>query len=149
MREHILRRLAAAPEPSEPRGDHDLSPDLSPPDAPTPAAVLLPLIEHAGGLTLVFTERTDHLPDHPGQVAFPGGRAEPGDRDPAATALRETHEEVGLAPERIAAMGFGEHHPVAPNKPNKKGNRLNRRVEIWIVPSGKFLTGMSAKSPQK
>ena len=105
MRERILRRLAVPPQPSEPRGDHDLSPDLSPPAAPTPAAVLLPLIEHARGLTLVFTERTDHLPDHPGQVAFPGGRTEPGDRDPAATALREAHEEVGLAPERVELAG--------------------------------------------
>ena len=105
MREHILRRLAAAPRPPEPRGDHDLSPDLAPPAAPTPAAVLLPLVEHRGGLTLVFTERAEHLPDHPGQVAFPGGRAEPGDRDPAATALREAHEEVGLAPERVELSG--------------------------------------------
>ena len=67
--------------------------------------MLLPLIEHARGLTLVFTERTDHLPDHPGQVAFPGGRTEPGDRDPAAPALREAHEEVGLAPERVELAG--------------------------------------------
>ena len=105
MREHILRRLAAAPPSSEPRGDHDLSPDLSPPIDATPAAVLLPLIEHPGGLTLVFTERTDHLLDHPGQVAFPGGRAEPDDRDAVATALRETHEEIGLAPERVELAG--------------------------------------------
>jgi chemotaxis protein MotB len=66
-----------------------------------------------------------------------------------AVGVQKALADAGLAPERIAAMGFGEHHPVAPNKPNKKGNRLNRRVEIWIVPSGKFLTGMSAKSPQK
>jgi flagellar motor protein MotB len=37
-------------------------------------------------------------------------------------------------------MGFGEYHPVAPNKPGKKGNQANRRVEIWIVPPGSFLT---------
>jgi len=46
----------------------------------------------------------------------------------------------GLEPERIGVMGFGEYHPVAPNKPNKQGNPKNRRVEIWIVPPGRFLT---------
>ena len=66
-----------------------------------------------------------------------------------AVGVQKALTDAGLAPERIAAMGFGEHHPVAPNKPGKKGNRLNRRVEIWIVPSGRFLTGMSAKPPQK
>ncbi len=45
-----------------------------------------------------------------------------------------------LDPQRIAVMGFGEHHPVAPNKPNEGGNPANRRVEIWLVPPGQFLT---------
>jgi len=54
----------------------------------------------------------------------------------------------GLAPERIGALGFGEYHPVAPNAPGKKGNVLNRRVEIWIVPPDRFLTpGGGAASP--
>ena len=47
---------------------------------------------------------------------------------------------AGLGPRRIAAMGFGEYHPVVPNLPNKKGNAKNRRVEIWIVPPDRFLT---------
>ena len=66
-----------------------------------------------------------------------------------AVGVQRVLVEAGLAPERIAAMGFGEHHPVVPNKPGNKGHRLNRRVEIWIVPSGKFLTGVSASAPQK
>jgi chemotaxis protein MotB len=49
-------------------------------------------------------------------------------------------DKAGLDPERIGAMGFGEYHPVEPNKPNKKGNPKNRRVEIWIIPPDRFLT---------
>ena len=45
----------------------------------------------------------------------------------------------GLSPKRICVMGFGEYHPVVPNKPNKKGAAANRRVEIWIVPTGAFV----------
>jgi chemotaxis protein MotB len=48
---------------------------------------------------------------------------------------------AGLDSKRIGVMGFGEYHPIAPNKPNKKGNRLNRRVEIWILPPNRQLTG--------
>lgn len=47
---------------------------------------------------------------------------------------------AGLDPSRIGVMGFGEYHPVAPNKPGNKGNPANRRVEIWIIPPGRFLT---------
>lgn len=46
----------------------------------------------------------------------------------------------GVYPSRLAVMGFGEYHPVAPNKAGKRGNELNRRVELWIVPQGTFLT---------
>ncbi len=50
---------------------------------------------------------------------------------------------AGLEPPRVCVMGFGEYHPIAPNSPNQRGNAANRRVEIWIVPSGAFLTGES------
>jgi 8-oxo-dGTP pyrophosphatase MutT (NUDIX family) len=73
---------------------------------PAPASVLVPLVERDNGdLTVLLTQRTDHLTDHPGQIAFPGGRAEPGDADPAATALREAHEEIGLAAPHIDVLG--------------------------------------------
>ena len=49
----------------------------------------------------------------------------------------------GLSPKRICVMGFGEHHPIVPNKPNKKGAAANRRVEIWIVPTGAFVAPAS------
>ncbi len=57
-----------------------------------------------------------------------------------AVAVQKELTGAGMAPERIGAMGFGEYHPVAPNAPNKKGNPLNRRVEIWIVPPDRLLT---------
>ncbi|MBN1554764.1 MAG: OmpA family protein [Phycisphaerae bacterium] len=63
-----------------------------------------------------------------------------------AVGIQKELIKAGLEPTRICVMGFGEYHPVAPNKPNQKGNAANRRVEIWIVPSGAFLTG-EAPSP--
>ena len=73
--------------------------------APAHAAVLVPLIDRPDGLHVLLTRRTDHLRDHAGQISFPGGRTEPDDDGPAATALRETHEEVGLPPHRIEVIG--------------------------------------------
>lgn len=72
--------------------------------AVTPASVLVPIVTHAAGLTVLFTQRTAHLRAHSGQVSFPGGRAEPGDASPEFTALRETQEEIGLAPERVEVL---------------------------------------------
>ena len=62
-----------------------------------------------------------------------------------AVGVQEELTKSGLNPKRIAVMGFGESHPIAPNKPNKKGNKQNRRVEIWIVPAGSFLTTEAVK----
>ncbi|MCC8993676.1 MAG: CoA pyrophosphatase [Candidatus Contendobacter sp.] len=62
----------------------------------TPAAVLAPLIERPDGYTVLLTQRTAHLEHHPGQISFPGGRAEAEDASPVETALREAEEEIGL-----------------------------------------------------
>lgn len=70
-----------------------------------PAAVLVPVIKREGELTVLFTRRTAHLHDHAGQISFPGGRAEPGDAGAAETAMRETHEEIGLTAERVEVLG--------------------------------------------
>jgi 8-oxo-dGTP pyrophosphatase MutT (NUDIX family) len=71
----------------------------------TPAAVLVPVIDHAGAPTVLFTRRTAHLKAHSGQISFPGGRAEPDDPSVEFTALRETQEEIGLAPGRVEVVG--------------------------------------------
>ena len=57
-----------------------------------------------------------------------------------AVAVQDVLVKAGVAAHRVGAMGFGEHHPVAPNKAGRGGNEANRRVEIWIVPPGRYLT---------
>lgn len=70
-----------------------------------PAAVLVPVVRREAGLTILLTQRTDHLYDHAGQISFPGGRAESHDESPAATALRETFEEIGLPHSLVEVLG--------------------------------------------
>ncbi|MBV8032973.1 MAG: CoA pyrophosphatase [Betaproteobacteria bacterium] len=70
-----------------------------------PAAVLVPIVDDAQELTVLFTQRTTQLKAHAGQVSFPGGRAEPGDASPEFTALREAQEEIGLDPARVEVLG--------------------------------------------
>lgn len=71
----------------------------------TPAAVLVPLVNRDEGLTVLLTQRSPDLADHPGQISFPGGRMDPGDADLGATALREAQEEVGLHGSRVSLLG--------------------------------------------
>ncbi len=70
-----------------------------------PAAVLVPLVDHNHGITVLLTQRTAHLTAHAGQISFPGGRIEAADPDEIAAALRETEEEVGLPRDRIHVIG--------------------------------------------
>ena len=71
-----------------------------------PAAVLLGLIERDSGLHIILTRRTEALRHHAGQISFPGGRIEETDRDPVAAAIREAHEEIGLLPAHVDALGY-------------------------------------------
>ena len=71
-----------------------------------PAGVLIPVIERSAGLAVLLTQRSAELKHHAGQISFPGGRMETHDRDVVQTALRETHEEVGIPPELIAVVGY-------------------------------------------
>lgn len=70
-----------------------------------PAAVLAPIQERPDGDYLVLTLRADNLSSHSGQVAFPGGSIDPDDEGAAATALRETEEEIGVAPGDVRILG--------------------------------------------
>jgi 8-oxo-dGTP pyrophosphatase MutT (NUDIX family) len=98
--------LEAAEIRAATRGDHDLNPGETPPSAALrPAAVLVPLINRAEGMTVLLTQRTAHLSAHAGQISFPGGRVEEEDADAIVTALRETEEEVGLTRDLIDVIG--------------------------------------------
>jgi 8-oxo-dGTP pyrophosphatase MutT (NUDIX family) len=90
------------------RGDHDADPvmqKIAEVRPIRPAAVLVPVIAHAEP-TVLLTQRAQHLPDHPGQVSFPGGKIEKTDADPRASALREAEEEIGLDRAHVDALGY-------------------------------------------
>jgi 8-oxo-dGTP pyrophosphatase MutT (NUDIX family) len=86
------------------------------------AAVLVPLYEDGGRLRIVLTRRPDHMPTHPGDVVFPGGRVDEIDDGPISTAVREAHEEIGLPPENVLEV-FGALQPTH-----------TRSAEMLIVP---------------
>lgn len=69
------------------------------------AGVLAPVIEREEGHAIIFTKRSKQLGNHPGQMSFPGGGREPIDSDLEATALRESHEEIGLHPSEARVVG--------------------------------------------
>ncbi|MGI9132805.1 MAG: CoA pyrophosphatase [Rhodoferax sp.] len=71
---------------------------------PVHASVLVPLVVRER-VTVLLTQRTSHLSSHSGQIAFPGGKADPQDRDAVATALREAQEEIGLDPAYVQVLG--------------------------------------------
>jgi 8-oxo-dGTP pyrophosphatase MutT (NUDIX family) len=93
---------ASLPRISEHSSDYDLNPQFRPENPHLrPAAVLVPVIETSGIAQLILTKRASHLRHHPGQIAFPGGKLDEGDADATAAALREAHEEIGLAPANV------------------------------------------------
>ena len=88
-------------------GDHVMNPDLA--DAEVPlreAAVLIPVVAREPQATVILTERMPHLAAHAGQIAFPGGKIDDGDDGPAAAAIRESGEEIGLERGAIAVIGY-------------------------------------------
>jgi 8-oxo-dGTP pyrophosphatase MutT (NUDIX family) len=88
---HLGRRLDPEPRPDPAPGDRL-------------AAVLVPLLWRTEP-SIVFTQRTDELPRHAGEISFPGGLAEPDDADARETALREADEELGLQPSDLRVLG--------------------------------------------
>lgn len=90
------------------RGDHDADPVMEKIAAVRPirpAAVLVPVIDHPEP-TVLLTQRAQHLPDHPGQISFPGGKIEADDESPLASALREAEEEIGLDRSHVDPIGY-------------------------------------------
>ncbi len=70
-----------------------------------PAAVLIPILVGASGLNIFFTERPETMKEHPGQISFPGGSQDRGDKTLTDTALREAREEIGLNPDLVKIIG--------------------------------------------
>lgn len=91
-----------------PFGDHSLNDWAISPEflaGARAAAVLIGLVPRDGAVHVILTERTAGLRAHAGQVAFPGGKVDPADASPAAAALREAWEEIGLPPNRVSVLG--------------------------------------------
>ena len=104
MTAESLRRRFTLPPSWQP----EITADARLAQASTPlreAAVLIPLVMHTSGPTVLLTRRTPHLHDHAGQISFPGGGIEQDDQSPVAAALRETEEEVGLRAESVEVLG--------------------------------------------
>lgn len=104
MTADALRRRFASPPAWQP----EITADARLAEASGPlreAAVLIPLVMHAAGPTVLLTRRTSHLHDHAGQISFPGGGIERHDETPVAAALREAEEEVGLGARAIEVLG--------------------------------------------
>lgn len=76
------------------------------PAAPAAAAVLVPIVDHEDGLSVLLTQRASHMRNHAGQISFPGGRIEASDAGALGAALRETEEEIGLSREHITFVGY-------------------------------------------
>jgi 8-oxo-dGTP pyrophosphatase MutT (NUDIX family) len=98
--DRLLAGLAA--RAAVPSSDYDLNTDIDLPAGRRlrPAAVLIGVAQGQ----VILTKRAPHLKHHPGQIAFPGGKLDPGDPDPPAAALREAQEEVGLPPDRAEIL---------------------------------------------
>ncbi|NJC39990.1 8-oxo-dGTP pyrophosphatase MutT (NUDIX family) [Brevundimonas alba] len=112
LRERLIERLTPAgawtPDGLPDRSDYDLNPDA--PRSPRtlrPAAVLVPVIARPEGASVLLTRRSDTLASHTGQIAFPGGRLDPGETAVQA-ALREAREEVALDPASVEVLGVGD-----------------------------------------
>jgi 8-oxo-dGTP pyrophosphatase MutT (NUDIX family) len=111
-----LDPLSGSPRPTRNEFAGGPNPALARPEeeggvrALTPAAVLAPIVKRPEGWTVLLTKRTESMPTHAGQTAFPGGRVQPEDGGPVQTALRETLEEIGLHPRYIEPLGRTESY---------------------------------------
>lgn len=130
----IATRLLPAPPPVPERAalQPDWTQDVVTDVPPVPAAVLIALVRRAGRYRVLYTERSVGLRNHSGQVAFPGGRIDADDRDPAFAALREANEEVALHPEDADVLGYMPHYYTGTNY-------LITPVVALVEPRGPFV----------
>lgn len=108
MSDSIVARVQdACARARECSSDYDLNPDVVLPGDRVlrDAGVLIPIIKQGGRYWVILTKRSSALKHHPGQIAFPGGKRDPGDPDVCQTALREAHEEIGLDPQNVTVLG--------------------------------------------
>ena len=111
VRARSMRLASGLPVSQPPLGsDFSLNGIVPVPETWRAASVLVPLVDREGGVTVLLTQRTDDMPSHAGQIAFPGGRRQAEDVDAVATALRETEEEVGLDRSFIDVVGMVDHY---------------------------------------
>ena len=107
--EDLKQRLSMAVQsgPDAGSSDFDLNPEMSLPQARKlrPAGVLVPISLASGAPRVILTKRSSALKHHPGQIAFPGGKVDEGDRDVTHTALREAWEEIGLPQDLPEVLG--------------------------------------------
>jgi 8-oxo-dGTP pyrophosphatase MutT (NUDIX family) len=116
MRIDRLSIERALTQVGRPSSDFDLNPEARPkPAALKRAGVLLPIIERRSGLNLILTKRSSTIRNHPGQIAFPGGRVDPSDSGHIAAALREADEEIGLPPCLVEVLGELPTHETVSN----------------------------------
>ena len=111
VRARSVRLASGLPVSQPPLGsDFSLNGIVPVPETWRAASVLMPLVDREGGVTVLLTQRTDDMPSHAGQIAFPGGRRQAEDVDAVATALRETEEEVGLDRRFVDVLGMVDHY---------------------------------------
>ena len=124
------------PQPAVIEDDAAFLPDWMPDEPfghpPVPAAVLIALVRREAGYSVLYTERSSGLRNHSGQIAFPGGKIDPGDSDPADAALREAFEEVSLVRAEARIIGFMPHYFTGTNY-------LITPVIAVVEPTGPFV----------
>ena len=109
LQSKLAAALAAVVDPSS---DFDLNPDVVLPAGRMlrDAGVLVPIVARPEGATVILTKRSSALKHHPGQIAFPGGKVDPGDDGVIGAALREAEEEIGLPASEVSVLGTMSPH---------------------------------------